>query len=272
MRNHAAKPIGVFDSGVGGLSVLREIRKQLPNENLIYVADSAHAPYGDKTKQFIEDRSTAIVEFFLSQQVKAVVVACNTATAAAGKELRAMYQLPIVAMEPAIKPATELSKTGVIGVLATHRTINSTNFQVLFSRFADQVKIIPQACPGLVDQIEAGDIDGIKTRDLVCHYVQPLMAQNVDVIVLGCTHYPFLAPLIQEIVGQGIKVIDSGYAIAKRLLFLLESHALLSEHQQQGSVHFYSSSESVKTAEVIFGLWGSDVKTAKMPHIISVLT
>ena len=263
---HSECPIGVFDSGVGGLSVLQEIHRLLPNENLIYVADSAHAPYGDKPKDFILARSRAIFEFFQARQVKAIVVACNTATAAAVKELRTLYSLPMVAMEPAVKPAAEQTKTGVIGVLATSRTINSNNFQILFARFADQALIIPQACPGLVDQVEQGDLTGAKTRALVSQYVQPLLAQGADILVLGCTHYPFLKPIIQEIFGPSIKIIDSGAAIAKRLHFLLQQNTLLTEAPQTGTVQFYSSADNGLADGVISELWGNCVVTAKMPE------
>lgn len=265
---HSEYPVGVFDSGVGGLSVLREIHQLLPNEDLIYVADSAHAPYGDKPKEFILERSTAIVEFFLSHGVKAIVVACNTATAAAVKELRSIYHLPMVAMEPAVKPAAEQTLTGVIGVLATSRTINSNNFQILFARFADQANIIPQACPGLVDQVEKGELNGAETYALVSQYVRPLLAQNVDVLVLGCTHYPFLKPIIQEIVGPEIKVIDSGAAIARRLHSLLNHHGLLAGAHREGSVSFYSSAENGVADGVISELWGRRVQTAKMIEMI----
>ncbi len=214
MVNNQNYPIGVFDSGVGGLSVLREIHKLLPHEDLLYVADSAHALYGDKPKEFILERSTAIVEFFVSQQVKAIVVACNTATGAAVKELRPQYTLPIIAMEPAVKPASERTQTGAIGVMATRRTLSSNNSQLLFARFADEVTIIPLACPGLVEQVERGELTTDKTRDLVGKCA-PLVERNVDFIVLGCTHYPFLAPLIQEIAGSAVSVIDSGLAIAR---------------------------------------------------------
>jgi glutamate racemase len=266
---HSEYPIGIFDSGVGGLSVLREIHQLLPHEDLIYVADSAHAPYGDKPKEFILERSTAIVEFFLSHKVKAIVVACNTATAAAVKELRGLYHLPMVAMEPAVKPATEQTLTGVIGVLATSRTINSNNFQILFARFADQAKIIPQACPGLVDQVEQGDLNGLETRALVAQYLQPLLAQNADVLVLGCTHYPFLKPVIQQIVGPEVKVIDSGEAIARRLHSLLNHHGLSAEGQRKGSVEFYSSAENGIADGLISELWGSRVQAAKMKELLS---
>ncbi|WP_411726212.1 glutamate racemase [Methyloglobulus sp.] len=259
-------PIGVFDSGVGGLSVLREIRKLLPHENLLYVADSAHAPYGDKTKEFILERSTAIVDFFLNQHVKAIVVACNTATGAAVKELRPNYTLPMIAMEPAVKPASERTQTGIIGVLATSKTLSSNNFQVLFARFADQVKILPQACPGLVEQVECGDLASDKTRALIAQYVRPLMAQNVDFIVLGCTHYPFLAPVIQEIAGASIAVIDSGSAIARELKSRLEKTKILSDRHNPGSVQFWSSDETGKAKRVISQLWGTDVEVGNMPE------
>jgi glutamate racemase len=263
---NTAKPIGVFDSGVGGLSVLREIRKLLPNENLLYVADSAHAPYGDKTKEYILERSTTIVDFFLSHQVKAVVVACNTATGAAVKEIRPTINQTIIAMEPAIKPASERTQTGVIGVLATSRTLSSNNFQILFARFTDQVKIVTQACPGLVEQIELGDLNSNKIRALIVQYVQPLVAQNVDFIVLGCTHYPFLTPLIQEIVGPSIAVIDSGSAIARELRARLERMETLANPNHQGSVKFWSSDKTGKARPVISQLWGSDVDVATLPE------
>ncbi|MEQ1546450.1 glutamate racemase [Methyloglobulus sp.] len=263
-------PIGIFDSGVGGLSVLREIRKLLPNENLLYVADSAHAPYGDKTKEFILERSTTIVDFFISRQVKAVVVACNTATGAAVKEIRPTIRPTIIAMEPAVKPASEKTKTGVIGVLATSRTLTSNNFQILLTRFSDQVKIIPQACPGLVEQVELGDLNGDKTRALVAQYVLPLITQNVDFIVLGCTHYPFLASLIQELVGSSITVIDSGSAIARELKSRLEKAEILADRNYSGSVQFWSSDETGKAKQVISQLWGDDVDLSNLPACVPI--
>lgn len=259
-------PIGVFDSGVGGLSVLREIRQLLPHENLLYVADSAHAPYGDKTKEFILERSKAIVDFFISQQVKAVVVACNTATGAAVKEIRPTIEQTIIAMEPAVKPASERTQTGVIGVLATSRTLSSNNFQILFARFADQVKIITQACPGLVEQVERGDLNSDRTRALVAEYVRPLVIQNVDIIVLGCTHYPFLAGLIQEFVGSSVAVIDSGAAIARELRSRLDKSSLMAGRDYPGTVKFWSSDKIGNTEQVITDLWGSCVDVKILPE------
>ncbi len=257
-------PIGVFDSGVGGLSVLKEVRKLLPHENFLYVADSAHAPYGDKSKEFILERSTAIVEFFLNRNIKALVVACNTATGAAVKELRQKYDLPIVAMEPAVKPASERTRTGVIGVMATSRTLASNNSQILFSRFADQVKIIPQACPGLVDHVEQGDLYSDNVRQLLSQYVQPLIVENVDIIVLGCTHYPFLASVIKDIVGASVSIIDSGSAIARELKSRLEKIELLSCRHHEGSIQFLSSGETSRAKRVISLLWESEIEVKKL--------
>ena len=249
-------PIGVFDSGVGGLSVLREIRKLLPNEHLLYVADSAHAPYGDKSKEYILERSTAIVDFFVSHHVKAIVVACNTATGAAVKEIRPTISQTIIAMEPAIKPASEKTQTGIIGVLATSRTLASNNFQILYARFEGQAKIVTQACPGLVELVERGDLGSDAIRALIAQYVLPLVEQNVDYIVLGCTHYPFLAPIIQDIAGPSIKVIDSGAAIARELKARLENAGILSGRSEQGLEHFWSSDGSGRARQVISQLWG----------------
>ena len=263
--NPSAKPIGVFDSGVGGLAVLQEIRRELPGEDLLYVADSAHAPYGDKTAQQIEARSIAIVEFLVSRHAKAIVVACNTATGAAVETLRARFTLPIVAMEPAVKPAAAHTKTGVIGVLATSRTITSDNFAKLHQRFGADVRILMQACPGLVEQVEAGKLSGHETRALVERYVLPLLEQQADTIVLGCTHYPFLAPLIREIAGAAVTIMDPSPAIARELRRRLGSAALLSAEPRAGSVRFWSSANSESNRRVISGLWKAEIDLQLFP-------
>lgn len=265
MVNTNANPIGVFDSGVGGLSVLREIRRELPGENLLYVADSAHAPYGDKSAQFIEARSTAIIEFLISRNAKAIVVACNTATGAAIASLRPKFSLPIVAMEPAVKPAATNTKSGVIGVLATSRTLSSNNFVKLFDRFGSDVEIIGQACPGLVEQVEAGDLSGDKTRKLLEQYLGSLLQRGADTIVLGCTHYPFLTALIQEIAGPGVAVIDSSTAIARELRRRLNDSALLLDVTGAGSEQFWTSHEPDKVKRVISQLWQAEVDLFRLP-------
>jgi glutamate racemase len=268
--NPPENPIGVFDSGVGGLSVLREIRRELPGEDLLYVADSGHAPYGDKSTQLIEARAIAIVEFLVSVHAKAIVVACNTATGAAVKTLRARFSIPIVAMEPAVKPAAAHTKTGVIGVLATSGTIASDNFAKLYTRFGADVKILMQACPGLVEQVEAGDLSGDKTRALIAQYVLPLLAQKADTLVLGCTHYPFLVPLIQEITGPTVAIIDPAPAIARELRRRLASIKQLSPEARAGTERFWTSAASDKTKQVISQLWQADIDVRSLPNVSSV--
>ncbi|MGA7751163.1 MAG: glutamate racemase [Gallionella sp.] len=263
-------PIGVFDSGVGGLSVLREIRRALPGEDLLYMADSGHAPYGDKSAQLIEARSVAIVEFLISRRAKAIVVACNTATGVAIQMLRARFSIPIVAMEPAIKPAAAHTQSGVIGVLATSRTIASDNFAKLHDRFGADVNILVQACPGLVEQVEAGDLSGDKTRALIGQYVVPLLEQGADTIVLGCTHYPFLAALIQEIAGPTVSIIDPAAAIARELRRRLSNADLLSTGSRAGTEQFWTSAAPDKTKQIISQLWQMDVEVLGLPGGSSV--
>ncbi len=266
----AENPIGVFDSGVGGLAVLHEIRRELPGEDLLYVADSGHAPYGDKSAQVIEERSIAIVEFLVHQHAKAIVVACNTATGVAIKALRTRFPLPIIAMEPAVKPAAAHTRSGVIGVLATSRTIASDNFAKLHERFGADVKILMQACPGLVEQVEAGNLSGDKTRALVERYVLPLLAQQADTLVLGCTHYPFLAPLIREIAGPAVAVIDPSAAIARELRRRLASADLLSTGSRAGTERFWTSARSDTTRQVISQLWKADIDLQHLPDIPAI--
>lgn len=261
-----ANPIGVFDSGVGGLSVLHEIRRTLPGEDLLYVADSGHAPYGEKSQQYIEARSIAITEFLLSQNAKALVLACNTATGAAVTALRSKFMMPIIAMEPAVKPAAEKTKTGVVGVMATSRTLVSDNFVRLFARYGEKAKILGQACPGLVEQVESGDLSGSKTRSLVQGYLLPLLAQGTDTIVLGCTHYPFLSPLIREIAGPEVAVIDSAKAVARQLHRRLEVAGLLADADRKGSDCFWTSGSLEKSKLLVAQLWQPGTEVYALPE------
>jgi glutamate racemase len=261
----AANPIGVFDSGVGGLSVLHEIRRALPGEDLLYVADSAHAPYGDKSQQFIEERSIAITEFLISRNAKAIVVACNTATGAAITTLRSRFSMPIIAMEPAVKPAAAHTKSGVIGVLATSRTLASDNFVKLFARYGEDAEILGQACPGLVEQVEAGDLSGDKTRHLLEGYVLPLLERGADTLVLGCTHYPFLAPLIQELAGPGVAVIDSAAAVARQLRHRLEAGHLLADEGKAGTECFWTSGAVATAQPLVSQLWRTETEVCALP-------
>jgi glutamate racemase len=266
--NHTANPIGVFDSGVGGLSVMREIRRELPGENLLYVADSAHAPYGEKSSEFIEDRSIAIIEFLIGRQAKAIVVACNTATGAAVASLRSKFSIPIVAMEPAVKPAVANTQSGVVGVLATSRTLSSHNFVKLFNRFGAQVEILMQACPGLVEQVEVGDLTGDKTRKLLEQYLFSLLHRGADTIVLGCTHYPFLIALIKDIAGPGVRVIDPSAAVARELRRRLSDSNLLSNLTDAGFDQFWTSHKPEKVQSVISQLWEANVEVFELPSAL----
>lgn len=259
-------PIGVFDSGVGGLSVLRDIRKELWNEDLVYVADSVHAPYGDKTAEFIEARAMSITQFLLSQPVKAIVIACNTATSAAVAELRARFPVPIVAMEPAVKPAVAKTQSGVVGVMATRRTVASENFLNLLRRFGAGAEILVQACPGLAEQVEAGDLSGDKTRSLVGQYLSPLLERGADTIVLGCTHYPFLKSMIQALAGPEVAVIDPGEAVARELRRRLENGGLISHKSSQGVEQFWTSDSPDNARSLISQLWEAEAEVGLLPE------
>lgn len=229
--DNADAPIGIFDSGIGGLSVLRHIHALLPAESLIYFADSGFAPYGDKSEAVIVQRALAIAAFLLEHQVKAIVVACNTATAAAIAALRARYpDLPVVGVEPGLKPAAAQTQSGVVGVLATERTLASQKFIALQAQIASAsgVQFLPQACVGLADQIEKGALQSAETASLIRRYVDPLLAQGADTLVLGCTHYPFVQSLIEQVAAsqsKPVKLIDTGAAVARQLQRLLEKLA-----------------------------------------------
>jgi len=254
--NQPDAPIGVFDSGVGGLSVLREIRALLPNESLLYVADSGHVPYGEKSPDFIRERCRLLAEFLLKQGAKALVLACNTATVAGVAELRELYpQLPIIGMEPAVKPAAAATQSGVVGVLATTGTLKSAKFAALLDRFASDVRVITQPCPGLVERIEAGELDGAVTRELLRGLVAPLLAEGCDTLILGCTHYPFIKPLLRSLVPDSVSLIDTGAAVARQLQRLLAERDLLATGSAQPA-RFWSSGEPMAMQRVLPLLWG----------------
>jgi glutamate racemase len=257
--------IGVFDSGVGGLSVLREVRAALPAEHLLYVADSGAAPYGERPAEFILERAQAIVEFFLEHDSKAIVVACNTATAVAIQSLRSQYLVPMIAIEPAVKPAAAQSRSGVIGILATSQTLASESFSRLTQRYGRDVRVLTQACPGLVEQVEKGELHSAATQALVADYLAPLLAQGADTIVLGCTHYPFLLSLIVAAAGPGITVIDPAHAVARELRRRLEAAGLLCLRGSPGTERFWSSGATQKVATVMAKLWGEKIAVQRLP-------
>jgi glutamate racemase len=251
LRHGRNRPVGIFDSGIGGLSIALEIRRELPHERLLYVADSGYAPYGDQPSEFIERRALAIVDFFVQKNAKAVVVACNTATAVAVDALRARWSMPIVAIEPAVKPAAAASRSGVVGVLATTQTIASTRFERLADTFGRDVEILAQPCPGLVDRIEAGDLSGTETRRLVHTYVAPLIEKGADTLVLGCTHYPLVRDLIEHAAGPGVTIIDPAAAVARELRRRLADKGLLAGDADPGSMSFLTTGEPAHMKEVL---------------------
>jgi glutamate racemase len=221
------QPIGIFDSGVGGLSVLKSIRQELPVEQLIYLADQVHVPYGLRSLEEVRSFSKSITRFLLEQGSKLIVVACNTASAAALLSLRETFpQILFVGMEPAIKPAAEYTRSRVVGVLATSATFQGDLYASVVERFANGVRLIQDTCPGLVSQIEAGQLESPETHHILNAALRPMIEQEIDTIVLGCTHYPFVIPLIQEIVGPTVRVIDPAPAIARQVRRLLEQNNL----------------------------------------------
>lgn len=217
-----APPIGIFDSGVGGLSVLRAIRKELPSVDVLYFADQGHVPYGPRSVEQVRAFSEGITRFLLGLGVRLVVVACNTASAAALHHLRQTFpDVPFVGMEPAVKPAAEQTQTGVVGVLATPATFQGALYASVVERFATGVTLLDDTCPGLVGQIEAGELDTPKTRLILETALRPMRAKGIDTVVLGCTHYPFVIPVIQQIVGPQVRVIDPAPAVARQVARLL---------------------------------------------------
>jgi glutamate racemase len=256
--------IGVFDSGVGGLSVLHHIRRMLPYTRLIYVADSAHVPYGDKSAHYIEQRAIALSRFLVGQGADAIVIACNTATAAAAATLRRDFKCPIIGMEPAVKPAVAATKIGVVGVLATIGTLESARFAALLERYAGNVKIVTQGCPGLVEQVESGDLHGIRTRQLVERYTTPLLERGADTLILGCTHYPFLSNLIRDVAGEQVILIDTGEAVARHLQHRITAE-LPYRAETQATEVFFSSGDCDQARHTISALWGSTVEVQPLP-------
>lgn len=248
------QPVGVFDSGVGGLSVLREIHHLLPAESLLYVADSGFVPYGEKPPELIIERSCHIAEFLLGQGVKALVVACNTATAAAVAELRLRYAVPIIGMEPAVKPATLATRTGRVGVLATTGTLRSAKFAALLDRFAGSVQVITQPCPGLVECVEQGELDGEPLMQLLRAYTQPLLDAGCDTLILGCTHYPFLKPALRRLLPAGVHLVDTGAAVARQLHARLSEFELLAQGPARPA-QFWSSGQVQRLQQILPLLW-----------------
>lgn len=232
-------PIGVLDSGLGGLSVLVALRQRMPAEDFVYCADSGNAPWGERSPDFITQRCDRIVNFLLEQDAKAIVLACNTATAIAAEHLRCWCPVPVIGIEPAVKPAVQSSPSGKIGVLATSRTIESPRYASLLERFAQDAHVISQPAPGLMECVEQGRFDAPSTRSLLSRYLTPMLGAGVDTLVLGCTHYPFLSPVIGELTGNKLRILEPGPAVAKVTRDRLSSAGTLRSGSRQGTETFY---------------------------------
>ncbi len=262
----SSKPIGIFDSGIGGLSVLSHIRKFLPAEDLIYVADTRHLPYGTKCSRYIKERSLFITDFLIKQGVKSVIVACNTATAAAISTLRKNYDVPIVGMEPGVKPGIEQSRNGKVAILATEGTLSSTKFHELMQRFSHHATVWIQPCHGWVELVETQRPETADSILLIQKQLDPLLLQGVDTLVLGCTHYPFLKLHIEKIIEGKALIIDTGAAVAKQLKRRLAAADLLKNHSLVGIEQFWSSAPNPKTESIISRLWGKPCKLNQLPE------
>lgn len=245
--NSASGPVGIFDSGIGGLSVMHAIQKALPSETLIYLADQAHVPYGPRSLNEVRAFSEGITRYLLDQGGKLIVVACNTASAAALHYLRQIFpQVPFVGMEPAVKPAAEHTESGVVGVLATPATFQGELYASVVERFANGVTVLQDTCPGLVMEVDAGQIDTPKVRAILERALNPMLAQGIDTVVLGCTHFPFVIPIIEDIVGPEVRVIDPAPAVARQAKRVLEANGLLNPIPQDNAVIFLTTGDPAR--------------------------
>jgi glutamate racemase len=256
-------PIGILDSGVGGLSVLRHIRRRLPAENLLYFADQAHIPYGPRPSGEVRHFVEQITRFLLTLNAKIVVVACNAASAATLDHLRATFkEVPFVGMEPAVKPGAGATRTGKIGVLATTGTLNSNRYAGLLSRYAEGVSAFEDPCPGLVEQIEAGQVEGAGTERILRDALNPMIEGGVDTLVLGCTHYPFVWPLIEKIAGTDVAIVDPAPAVARQVQRVLDASGLSAGGDLPGRVLAFTSDDPEQFSLLARKLLGEAFNTA----------
>lgn len=236
------QPIGLFDSGVGGLSILKEIHTLLPAEDMLYFADQAHVPYGSRSLEDVRMFSEEITRFLLAHGAKIIVLACNTASAASLHYLRAVFpDVRFIGMEPAIKPAAQRTKSGIVGVLATPATFQGELFASVVDRFADGVQVLQSTLPGLVERVEQGDFDSPQVEQILNKGLEPLIEQGADTLVLGCTHFPFVLPMIEALSGERIKVIDPSPAIARRTQQVLEAEQARSSFEETGKIRYLTS-------------------------------
>ena len=261
----STNPIGVFDSGVGGLSVLRAMRRLMPSENVIFFGDQGHVPYGPRPPEQVRTFSEGITRFLLDEGAKLIVVACNTASAAALTYLRETFpDVKFVGMEPAVKPAAETTRTGVVGVLATPATFQSALYASVVERFANGVQLLQDTCPGLVQQIEQGNLDGKETRAILESALRPMLERGIDTVVLGCTHYPFVIPLIEQMVGESVRVIDPAPSVARQAERLVEAGGTRNPSAARGRVQFYTSGDAAAVESLLPKLLGESGQVSRL--------
>ncbi|PIE45569.1 MAG: glutamate racemase [Gammaproteobacteria bacterium] len=267
----SAQPIGVFDSGVGGLSVLRKLQRQLPDEHFIYVADSAYAPYGQLSETTLKQRCQYISDFFVQQGVKSIVIACNTATAAMADWMRQRLAIPVVAIEPAIKPACQQTNNHRIGVFATQNTLSSERYQKLLRVYAANCTVIESPCIGFVEQVEKGDLTSAETKHIVQKNLQPMLENTIDTLVLGCTHYPFLKPMIRAVsktlAYPDLCILDTADAVAKQLSNVLQQNQLMAASSGQPSHHYYTTACAEVYRPVFSKLMGKNIQITVLSNL-----
>ncbi len=256
-RQLAQAPIGVFDSGAGGLTILGDLRQELPNENYIYFGDTAHCPYGARSEEKIIDLTVHANRFLIEQRVKLIVVACNTASQAALSALRSTYTIPFIGVVPAVKPAARITKRGRIGIAATNQAIKAAYLQHLIDEFAASTQVYTVGCPELVTLVERGELGGDVVEATLQLAFAPLLEKEIDVLVLGCTHFPALRPAIQHVVGENVQVIDSGAAIARRTHDILDAEGLIRPDQtERGAIQIWCSGDAQDFSRVASAVLG----------------
>lgn len=253
------QPVGLFDSGIGGLSVLRDIRRRLPREDIVYFADSAHCPYGPRSEDEIRELTIHATTFLVEKGCKLIVIACNTASAMSLSPLREIIAVPIVGLEPAFKPAVQQTRNGRVGVLATEATLRGRSLLNLRSRFGKGIQVTAVSCPGLVEAIESGDTGGSKVESLLARCLSPMIEAHVDTLILGCTHYPFVWDAIFKLMGGHVTILDSGKAVARQVQRVLERDECISLAPVAGNVRTFTSGNPINFARQFHQLLGHDV-------------
>lgn len=259
----SAAPVAVFDSGIGGLSVAREIRGTLPAEPILYFADTAHVPYGDRSAEWVRERCLGVGNWLQAQGAKALVVACNTASGAALEALREHLAIPVIGLEPAVKPAVLASPGGRVGVMATVGTLGSARYARLVAAHADGAVVIPQPCPGLADLVEEGELEGAVLDAALAPLVAPLREAGVDTVVLGCTHYVFVRDAVQRALGPGVRLVDSGTAIARQTERVLRERGEL-RAGGEGGLRVVTTGERHEVAGVVERVWGGPLPVERV--------